>query len=117
MCTVSESKDVNFFASFSALNIGGKAETSKPQLGSRFGIKVKFTTPRSTVPQSHVIEIKTRSSHGELDWKEPYPQLYLSQTPYLYLAKHTKGTFGPVEKADLNGQTMAPHAKEAECHG
>ena len=113
-CTVSESEDDDFLASFSALKIGGKAETPKPQLGSRFGMKVKLTNPRSIVPQSRVIGIKTRSSYREMDWKEAYPQLYISQTPYLYLAKHTKGTFGPVEKIDLNSQTMAPHAKEAE---
>lgn len=44
-----------------------------------------------------------------------YPQLYLSQTAYLYLAKHTKGTFGSVEKFALGGASMAVHAKRAEA--
>ncbi|KAL4063767.1 hypothetical protein V8B97DRAFT_674752 [Scleroderma yunnanense] len=117
-CTEFESEDDDILASFSALNIGGQAETPKSQPDStyinRFGIKMKLTSPRSVVPQSRLIEIKTRSSHRELDWKEAYPQLFLSQTPYLYLAKHTKGTFGIVEKVDVNGQAMVPHAKEAE---
>lgn len=117
-CTESESEDDDFLASFSAMNIGSKTGTPKSQPDStctnRLGMKVKLTSPRSVIPQSHVIEIKTRASHRELDWKEVYPQLYLSQTPYLYLAKHAKGTFGPVEKVDLNGETMAPRAREAE---
>lgn len=100
------------------MKIGSKAETPKSQPDSactnRLGMKVKLTSPRSVIPQSRVIEIKTRASHRELDWKEVYPQLYLSQTPYLYLARHTKGTFGAVEKVDLNGETMVPRAKEAE---
>lgn len=117
-CTDSESEADDFLASFSAMKIGSKAETPKSQPDSactnRLGMKVKLTSPRSVIPQSRVIEIKTRASHRELDWKEVYPQLYLSQTPYLYLARHTKGTFGAVEKVDLNGETMVPRAKEAE---
>ena len=45
---------------------------------------------------------------------ETYPQLYLSQTPYVYLAKHTSGRFGSVEKIDINGQAMTPYTKQAK---
>lgn len=38
----------------------------------------------------------------------------ISQTPYLYLARHTNGTFGSVQKIDINGQAMAPYAKQAK---
>ena len=118
-CTDSESED-NFLASFSALNIGGQAKSPASQPDSyshytnRFGIKVKLTYPRSVVPQSRVIEIKTRSSRNALNWKEAYPQLYLSQTPYLYLARHTDGKFGSVEKIDINDPAMASYAKRAK---
>ncbi|KIO08991.1 hypothetical protein M404DRAFT_22218 [Pisolithus tinctorius Marx 270] len=78
-------------------------------------MKVKLTSPRSVLPQSSVIEIKTRAARRELDWKEVYPQLYLSQTSYLYLAKHTRGTFGRVEKFQINSEGMAAHAREAEA--
>ena len=61
-----------------------------------------------------MIEIKTRSSRNALNWKEAYPQLYLSQTPYLYLARHTDGTFGSVEKIDINDPAMESYAKQAK---
>ncbi|KAI6006617.1 hypothetical protein F5J12DRAFT_927484 [Pisolithus orientalis] len=118
-CVESESEDDSFLASFSALSIGatGGASTlpDDSAFSSRFGMKVKLTSPRSVVPQSSVIEITTRAARRELDWKEAYPQLYLSQTPYLYLAKHTRGTFGRVEKFQINSKGMAAHAREAEA--
>ncbi|KAL4063769.1 hypothetical protein J3A83DRAFT_969411 [Scleroderma citrinum] len=115
-CTESKSDDSDLLTSFSSLTIGDQRPTSQQDLAyvNRFGIRVKLTNPRSVVPQSRVIEIKTRSSHRTLDWKEAYPQLYLSQTPYLYLAKHTKGSFHPVEKINLNGQAVIPYANEAK---
>ena len=78
------------------------------------GISVIQTTPRTLVAQSSLIELKTRASHRPLDWTETYPQLYLSQTAYLYLAKHTKGNFGAVEKIKLTGDSMKIYAKQAE---
>ncbi|PVF99869.1 hypothetical protein CPB86DRAFT_265484 [Serendipita vermifera] len=44
------------------------------------------------------VEIKTMSGWKEIDWKEWYPQLYLSRTKYLYVARHTRGTFDKIEK-------------------
>ncbi|KAF9006336.1 hypothetical protein BDZ89DRAFT_1233284 [Hymenopellis radicata] len=41
------------------------------------------------------------STPRRLDWDEVYPQLYLSQTAYLFLANHTKGAFSPVVKYSL----------------
>ncbi|KAG6327426.1 hypothetical protein ID866_11663, partial [Astraeus odoratus] len=116
-CTESGNEDDDLLAFFSSLSIGrNDTKTSEDSTyTTRFGIKVKLTSPRSVVPQSSVIEIKTRASHRELDWKEAYPQLYLSQTPYLYLAKHSRGQFGPVEKVQLNSQAMASLTTEAEA--
>lgn len=79
------------------------------------GISVIQTTPRTLVAQSSLIELKTRASHRPLDWTETYPQLYLSQTAYLYLAKHTKGNFTAVEKTRLAGGDMKAYAKQAEA--
>ncbi|KAI5987856.1 hypothetical protein EDD15DRAFT_1406470 [Pisolithus albus] len=101
------SEENSFLASFSALSIG------PPVYSSRFGVKVKLTSPRTILPQSSVIEIKTRAICRELDWKEVYPQLYLSQTPCLYLAKHSRGMFGQVEKVQINSHAMAAHTRQA----
>ncbi|KAI5989810.1 hypothetical protein F5J12DRAFT_501599 [Pisolithus orientalis] len=117
-CAEPESEDDSFLASFSSLSIGERGPSTLSDglaYSSRFGMKVKLTSPRSVLPQSSVIEIKTRAARREVDWKESYPQLYLSQTPYLYLARYTRGTFGPVEKVHINSQEMASHAREAEA--
>ncbi|KAI6038190.1 hypothetical protein EDC04DRAFT_2868498 [Pisolithus marmoratus] len=117
-CVEPAGEDDSFLASFSALGIGTRG-APQPNNDSAclnlFGIKVKLTSPRLLLPQSSVIEIKTRAAHRELDWKEAYPQLYLSQTPYLYLAKHSRGTFGRVEKVQINSRAMAAHTREAEA--
>ncbi|KAI5989813.1 hypothetical protein F5J12DRAFT_727783 [Pisolithus orientalis] len=116
-CVELESEHDYLFAS-SAMSVETRETSAFPDdsaYSSQFGMKIKLTSPRSVLPQSSVIEIKTRSARRELDWKEVYPQLYLSQTPYLYLAKHTRGTFGPVEKVQINSQGMIAHTREAEA--
>jgi hypothetical protein len=57
--------------------------------------------------------MKTRASHKPLDWDDAYPQLYLSQTPYLYLAKHNRGEFIAVEKVELGGDRMRVYVQRA----
>jgi len=88
------------------------AETTRPPIP---GISVIHTSSRALVPQSSLIEIKTRASHRALDWTEAYPQLYLSQTAFLYLAKHNRGLFVDVERVSLSGNSMKVHAKQAEA--
>lgn len=77
------------------------------------GIHVKRST-NEIAPQSSLVEIKTRVSHKEIDWTEAYPQLFLSQTAFLFLAKHTKGRFGHVERYALDGDGLKPHAARAQ---
>ncbi|KAI5989812.1 hypothetical protein F5J12DRAFT_915786 [Pisolithus orientalis] len=69
----------------------GSVNTNDSAYFSRFEMKVKLTSLRSVLPQSSMIEIKTRAARRQLDCKEVYVQLYLSQTPYFYLEKHTRG--------------------------
>ncbi|KIJ62271.1 hypothetical protein HYDPIDRAFT_30535 [Hydnomerulius pinastri MD-312] len=116
-CTESDIDDDDLFlASFSSLSIrgGGNGSAQKPPPPPLHGLNVKLTSPRTVIPQSDLIEIKTRSAYRELDWDEIYPQLYLSQTAYLFIARHDRGTFRPVEKIELDGDDMKAHAKEAE---
>jgi len=79
------------------------------------GISIIHTASRALVPQASLIELKTRASHRPLDWAETYPQLYLSQTAYLYLAMHKKGNFIEVMKVSLASEAMRVQAKEAEA--
>lgn len=105
-------------AAFSGIGIDSDTKRSTTSAIStpskRLGISIVRTAAQSLIPQSHLIEIKTRAAHRELDWAEVYPQLYLSQTAYLYLAKHTKGNFGEVEKIALGGANMTVHANRAK---
>lgn len=102
----------DFLASFSSLSIGDEA--AKTTKSSPTNFNIKLTSPRTLVPQSELVEVKTRSIHREPNWKEIYPQLYLSQTAWLYLAKHSGGVFQPVEKISLKGQEMKPYAEMME---
>jgi hypothetical protein len=47
-------------------------------------------------------------------WNDIYPQLYLSGTPHLYVAKHFKGAFTTVERHDIYSPALRPYAKAAE---
>ncbi|KAG8221509.1 hypothetical protein J3R82DRAFT_1724 [Butyriboletus roseoflavus] len=115
-CVEQKTNDDDFLASFSSLSIGGKAEkTTEPdEPESPAGLDIKFTPSRSLIPQSDLIEVKTRSIYREPNWREIYPQLYLSQTAWLYMAKHAGGDFEPVEKISLTGEQMKPYAEMME---
>jgi len=78
------------------------------------GVSITRTTPRKVVPQTSLIELKTRAARREVDWAEIYPQLYLSQTALLYIAKHERGNFNTLEKVELGSESMQTHARRAE---
>lgn len=69
----------------------------------------------SIVPQSSLLEIKTRTGEGEIDWREIYPQLFFSQTPNLYIARHQQGLFSgtSVTKYDLASPELTKAAQAA----
>lgn len=52
----------------------------------------------TVLPQTHVIELKTRAAHAlpQVAWAELVPQLYLSQTPHFFLALHAAGAVSEV---------------------
>ncbi|RDB14674.1 hypothetical protein Hypma_016260 [Hypsizygus marmoreus] len=55
------------------------------------------------VPQSAIVELTTRSERNaaSFDFKESYPQLFLSQTPHHFLAVHERGRFTRMTKRQL----------------
>ncbi|KAF8841507.1 hypothetical protein BDN67DRAFT_515282 [Paxillus ammoniavirescens] len=109
-----ESDSDLFLTSFSSLSIRSRGNTlAKSDMPSYAGLDVEPTSPRSLIPQSDLIEIKTRSVRRELNWGEIYPQLYLSQIPWLYVAWHLDGFFQPVEKIALDSDAVKPHAEAA----
>jgi len=58
--------------------------------------------------------MQTCASHKELNWAQLFPRLYLSQTAFLYIAKHHRGNFDPPEKVKLGAESMQPYARHAE---
>ncbi|EED80567.1 predicted protein [Postia placenta Mad-698-R] len=68
------------------------------------------------VPQSSIIEMTTRSKNyvDQYEWKDTYPQLYLSQTTLYYLAAHTRGEFEMVTKRRLDSVEMKKIDEEAQ---
>ncbi|KAG8905591.1 hypothetical protein FRB99_008589 [Tulasnella sp. 403] len=117
-----EDDDLDGLASaFSALNTstsrsGAKTkELEEPVSPFRSELTILHKGSRQLVPRANWIELKTRASHKPLDWDDIYPQLYLSQTAYLYLAKHNRGTFTPAEKFKLGSSQMATHASVTQA--
>lgn len=68
------------------------------------------------IPQSSIIELTTRSEKwlSEFDWKESYPQLFLSQTPHHFVAVHKYGRFHTVSKRKLGSSDFEGVANEAQ---
>ncbi|OAX36391.1 hypothetical protein K503DRAFT_721461 [Rhizopogon vinicolor AM-OR11-026] len=118
--SVSDANDEDdLLEAFSGLGIGGASAsttpgTKSPPLSTALGVTIIHTSPRKVVPQASLIEMKTRAVRRELDWAEVYPQLYLSQTAFLYIAKHDRGNFNTLEKVELGAESMLPHTRSAE---
>lgn len=56
----------------------------------------------SLVPQSSLVEIKTRAQSRVLDWKEVLPQLWFSATPSLTVAYHRYGRFDDIRTTRMD---------------
>jgi hypothetical protein len=72
---------------------------------------------RALVPQSDLLELKTRSelSVDKFDWNDTFSQLMLSQTPNIFLCVHKRGEFQEVRErklVDLETEEMARKAQE-----
>lgn len=60
------------------------------------------------VPQACTIELATIGEYRrpKFDWKEAYPQLFLSQTSHHFLAIHYRGRFTSLEKRKLSSPDL-----------
>lgn len=80
------------------------------------GVSLSVITRGTLVPQSALLELKTRSqqSVGHLDWDDTYPQLLLSQTPNVFVCVHKFGTFQEVRKKRLDELETEAVARKAQ---
>ncbi|KAF9046287.1 hypothetical protein BJ165DRAFT_1527400 [Panaeolus papilionaceus] len=69
-------------------------------------------------PEEAAIEITTRSAHNlarnSFDWREAYPQLFLSQTKHHFLAIHDRGHFAKLEKRTLESKEFKSVEKDVQ---
>lgn len=81
---------------------------SSPTSNTGFGVDFDIIRAGQLVSQSSIVELTTRSERNVLcyDWKEQYPQLYLSQTPHHFLAVHHGGLFDRMEMRQLDDAEM-----------
>lgn len=64
------------------------------------------------VPQSSIMELKSRSTRATMDWKAVWPQVFFSGTQTTMLGLHERGKFVTMEKKTLD--EMEEYAEEAK---
>lgn len=100
----------------SSLSVSAPSSRAKDR--TAFGVTV--IEAGSKVPQSALIELKTRSARNvdSFDWADAYPQLYLGQTPTSIIGVHRSGTFfetreKKIDSAYLKGVGAAAQRRSA----
>ncbi|KAG8686516.1 hypothetical protein FRC09_014076 [Ceratobasidium sp. 395] len=61
------------------------------------GSRLRHIMHGELVPQSSLIELKTLTSKFDVTWSDVYPQLFLSQTPTVKVAKHFRGLINTIQ--------------------
>ncbi|KAK4050339.1 hypothetical protein OIO90_005132 [Microbotryomycetes sp. JL221] len=69
-------------------------------------------TAGGLVPQSSLVELSLMSKTAKFDRLSAMEQMFFSQTPSLYLSRHSKGTFGSYE--DVKLREMRVEEKKAQ---
>jgi hypothetical protein len=82
---------------------------TSPMNTSSVSPTLKIIRAGTQVPQEALLEITSRSKYfiDQLDWKELYPQLALSQTPGLRLGVHESGTFTELRECQVDSDDGA----------
>lgn len=85
------------------LNMMETLSLSRPENHPRLPTKSKLVIQEKgkQVSIKSTLEIKTRVSHKPINIQEVLPQLWVSQTPNLVRAYHSRGIFGPPEVKDV----------------
>ena len=73
--------------------------------------KIEIVSRGVLVPQSSLIELGSKGARGVelegIDWKEYFPQLFLSQTPHHYLGVHEKGYFRRIDMRAMKDSVLS----------
>ena len=82
-------------------------ESSDPGITSPISSKLVIRTEGQAVPLSSTVELKTRVAHRPLSFEDVVSQLWISQTPKLVRAYHTRGVFAVPKVEDVAVQVKA----------
>ncbi|OAL43261.1 hypothetical protein IQ07DRAFT_302103 [Pyrenochaeta sp. DS3sAY3a] len=88
-----------------ALSLSSKS--GEPEVAHPEGSKLAILKEGQVVPLPSTLEIKTRVSHRPLAFEDVVSQLWVSQTPKLVRAYHTKGVFAEPTVEDVAIQVKA----------
>jgi len=109
--------DEALLGAFSGLSIGtGSKSATLSSPSPLTSTDLKIFRGGTQTPQSSLVELTTRSeiSAANFDWNDAYPQLYLSQTPYHYLAVHRTGTFFSIAKRKIGEKDLVAIESRAQ---
>lgn len=83
---------------------GSSQSSNGTSARSEPGTGLQVRRAGAIVSQDSIIEMATRSKKrvAEYDWRDVFPQLWLSQTPHHFLAAHDRGTFEAITKRTLD---------------
>jgi hypothetical protein len=91
----------------SSLSSMSLAAEKSPSKGQPRQSKLTIRRDGRMVPAESILEIKTRVSHRRLHIRDVASQLWVSQTPKLVRAYHTKGIFQPPTVEDVSAEIKA----------
>jgi hypothetical protein len=87
-------------------SVHGRADTAES--------KLVIQKEGQVVPLQSTLEVKTRVAHRPLAFDDVVAQLWVSQTPNLVRAYHTKGVFAAPKVRDVAAQVQAWEAQNQE---
>lgn len=71
---------------------------SSPVVKNKTDSQLTVIPGGSEIPQESLVELTARR---KIDWNEKYPQLFLSQTPNIFIASHKDGCVTSIKKRRL----------------
>ncbi|KAF8610326.1 hypothetical protein BDV93DRAFT_601357 [Ceratobasidium sp. AG-I] len=70
------------------------------------GSELRYVAHGKLIPQSDIIELRTAASKFDIPWSDIYPQLFLSQTPTIKVAKHLDGRIDAINTYNIEGEAL-----------
>jgi hypothetical protein len=76
--------------------------------------EIRVQKTKDTFKDYNFVEVKTMAQRKTIDWRIFHPQLYLSQTKQVLVARHARGQFVSIEKHQLNDEALRQQTEHTE---